>query len=73
MERITSFYTTHIFYVSRSIREIYEELGLGPRRGAGVADVCVPGSVGNVFASHRAKAVFQAAAHNFVPMMGWNR
>ena len=32
MERITSFCATHILYVSRSLREIYEEMGLGPRR-----------------------------------------
>lgn len=32
MERITSFCATHILYVSKSLREIYEEMGLGSRR-----------------------------------------
>ena len=32
MERMTSFCATHIRYVSRSLREIYEEMELGPRR-----------------------------------------
>lgn len=31
MERITSFCATHVLYVSHSLREVYEELGLGPR------------------------------------------
>lgn len=32
MERISSFCATHVLYVSNSLREVYEELGLGPRQ-----------------------------------------
>lgn len=31
MERVTSFCATHNLYVSHSLREVYEEMGLGPK------------------------------------------